>query len=163
LSHQIKFVLNLNRVWVIHFIIKSGIFCQRCVIIRIINWYLDQFWKNSWQIYSSIIIMLASVCILLESRFTPWGCRVLWILITYLKRWDVSTLLKAVFFCRAMPWTRLLLKEGRFDNDLNLNFNSLRITKWNIGRPQWVAFFNEFLRPESIKGGLYKYKASTLK
>lgn len=38
----------------------------------------------------------------------------------HLKRWTVRSLLKADFFYRALPWTRLILKEGRFINDLNL-------------------------------------------
>lgn len=37
------------------------------------------------------------------------------------KRWEVISLLKADFFYRAIPWTRLLLKEKRFVNDLNIN------------------------------------------
>jgi GT2 family glycosyltransferase len=44
--------------------------------------------------------------------------------VTHLKRWEVLTLLKADIFYRALPWTRLLLKEGRFDNDLNLKITN---------------------------------------
>jgi GT2 family glycosyltransferase len=46
------------------------------------------------------------------------------LMVTHLKRWDVLTLLKADFLYRALPWTRLLLREGRFDNDLNLKITS---------------------------------------
>jgi GT2 family glycosyltransferase len=46
------------------------------------------------------------------------------LMVTHLKRWDMLTLLKADFFYRALPWTRLLLREGRFDNDLNLKITS---------------------------------------
>lgn len=46
--------------------------------------------------------------------------------IKHLKRWTVSSLLKADFFYRAVPWTKLILKEGRFINDLNVNRSSRR-------------------------------------
>jgi len=44
--------------------------------------------------------------------------------IRHLKRWTVRSLLKADFFYRALPWTNLILKEGRFINDLNLKQSS---------------------------------------
>lgn len=45
------------------------------------------------------------------------------LMVTHLKRWDLFTMLKADFFYRALPWTRLLLRMGRFDNDLNLKIS----------------------------------------
>ena len=39
--------------------------------------------------------------------------------IKHLKRWTISNLLKADIFYRAVPWTRLILREKRFINDLN--------------------------------------------
>jgi len=42
----------------------------------------------------------------------------------HLKRWEVLSLLKADFFYRALPWTDLILNEGRFINDLNLKLSS---------------------------------------
>ncbi len=44
--------------------------------------------------------------------------------VKHMKRWEVVSLLRADFFYRALPWTRLLLKEKRFVNDLNLNTSS---------------------------------------
>jgi GT2 family glycosyltransferase len=46
------------------------------------------------------------------------------LMVTHLKSWNVRTLLKADFFYRALPWTRLILREGRFDNDLNLKITN---------------------------------------
>jgi GT2 family glycosyltransferase len=44
--------------------------------------------------------------------------------VKHLKRWDVSSLLRADFFYRALPWTELIMKEGPFINDLNLKLSS---------------------------------------
>ena len=46
------------------------------------------------------------------------------LLVKHLKHWSAVSLLKADFFYRALPWTDLLLKEGRFINDLNLKISS---------------------------------------
>lgn len=40
--------------------------------------------------------------------------------VKHLKRWTITSLLRADFCYRAMPWTRLILKQNRFINDLNL-------------------------------------------
>ena len=40
--------------------------------------------------------------------------------VKHLKRWEADSMLKADFFHRAMPWTRLLLEEQELANDLNL-------------------------------------------
>ncbi|MFC1485939.1 glycosyltransferase [Candidatus Latescibacterota bacterium] len=40
--------------------------------------------------------------------------------VTHLKRWDAVSLLKTDVFDRALPWTYLILRYGRFINDLNL-------------------------------------------
>jgi glycosyltransferase involved in cell wall biosynthesis len=44
--------------------------------------------------------------------------------VKHLKRWTVFSLLKADFFCRAVPWTRLILNEGRFIDDLNIKISN---------------------------------------
>jgi GT2 family glycosyltransferase len=44
--------------------------------------------------------------------------------VKHLKHWDVSSLLKADFFYRALPWTRLILKERMFLDDLNLKISN---------------------------------------
>jgi glycosyltransferase involved in cell wall biosynthesis len=44
--------------------------------------------------------------------------------VKHLKRWGVSSLLITDFFYRALPWTALLLREGRLMNDLNLKISS---------------------------------------
>jgi len=42
----------------------------------------------------------------------------------HLKRWNVRSLLEADFFYRALPWTRLILNEGQFIDDLNLKVSN---------------------------------------
>jgi GT2 family glycosyltransferase len=42
------------------------------------------------------------------------------ILVTHLKVWTLGTLIRTEVFDRAIPWTRLLLADGRIPNDLNL-------------------------------------------
>lgn len=41
--------------------------------------------------------------------------------IKHLKRWKPLSLLKAEVFYRALPWTELMLRNARFDTDLNLS------------------------------------------
>jgi len=40
--------------------------------------------------------------------------------VKHLKHWTLISMLKTDFFCRALPWTRLILREGEMLNDLNL-------------------------------------------
>jgi GT2 family glycosyltransferase len=44
--------------------------------------------------------------------------------VKHLKRWNILSLLKADFLCRALPWTDLILRDKRFINDLNLGYGS---------------------------------------
>jgi GT2 family glycosyltransferase len=43
--------------------------------------------------------------------------------VKHLKRWEVMSLLKADFLYRALPWTDLILNEGRFIDDLNVGLS----------------------------------------
>ena len=43
--------------------------------------------------------------------------------VKHLKRWGVISLLKADFLYRALPWTNLILNEGQFIDDLNVNLS----------------------------------------
>jgi GT2 family glycosyltransferase len=43
--------------------------------------------------------------------------------VTHLKRWRFLSLLKSDFFDRALPWTDLILRDGRILNDLNLRLS----------------------------------------
>jgi len=45
----------------------------------------------------------------------------------HLKRWDLRSLLKTDVRDRAIPWTQLILRSGRFQNDLNLR-NTYRVS-----------------------------------
>jgi glycosyltransferase involved in cell wall biosynthesis len=42
------------------------------------------------------------------------------ICVKHLKRWEVGSMLRADIFCRAFPWSKLILKSGKMVNDLNL-------------------------------------------
>jgi GT2 family glycosyltransferase len=44
--------------------------------------------------------------------------------VKHLKHWGIWSLLKADFFYRALPWSDLILNEGRIINDLNLKWSS---------------------------------------
>ena len=44
--------------------------------------------------------------------------------VKHMKRWDVLSLVKTDFFYRALPWTGLILREGRFIDDLNLKISN---------------------------------------
>ncbi|MEM8613035.1 MAG: glycosyltransferase family 2 protein [Cyanobacteria bacterium P01_H01_bin.105] len=41
--------------------------------------------------------------------------------VKHLKRWGLISLLRAEIFYRALPWTKLILRDRRFDADLNLS------------------------------------------
>ena len=43
---------------------------------------------------------------------------------THLKRWTLANLWRTDIFARAVPWTRLLLRERHLPNDLNLGWRS---------------------------------------
>jgi GT2 family glycosyltransferase len=44
--------------------------------------------------------------------------------VTHHKRWTAFVLFQSDFFCRALPWTALILRSGRLDNDLNIDWAS---------------------------------------
>ncbi|MGF1520838.1 MAG: glycosyltransferase [Leptolyngbyaceae cyanobacterium] len=52
-------------------------------------------------------------------------CKDIWV--KHLKRWEPISLLRAEIFYRALPWTELMLRDRRFDADLNLS-NANRIS-----------------------------------
>lgn len=43
--------------------------------------------------------------------------------VTHLKAWRFSSMLYTDFWYRALPWTRLLLRQPRFENNLNIDTN----------------------------------------
>ena len=43
---------------------------------------------------------------------------------THLKRWTLTSLWRTDIFARAIPWTRLILRQGRLFSDLNLAWHS---------------------------------------
>jgi hypothetical protein len=44
--------------------------------------------------------------------------------VKHLKEWRTLSMLKADFFCRALPWTALILRHNQLTNDLNLQYSS---------------------------------------
>ena len=44
--------------------------------------------------------------------------------VKHLKRWGIVSLLRADFFYRALPWTDLILREGKFLDDLNVSISN---------------------------------------
>ena len=44
--------------------------------------------------------------------------------VTHLKCWNVHSLLKADIFCRALPWTKLIHRDRKCINDLNLKHSA---------------------------------------
>ena len=44
--------------------------------------------------------------------------------VTHLKRWTWSSLLRSDLWCRAVPWTQLILRARQFDDDLNIRTSS---------------------------------------
>jgi len=53
------------------------------------------------------------------------GCRILLcrdVNVTHLKKWTIGKLLKIDIFQRAIPWSRLISREGQILDELNLTF-----------------------------------------
>lgn len=44
--------------------------------------------------------------------------------VKHLKKWDLVSMIQTDFFSRALPWTRLILKEKQLINDLNLKMSA---------------------------------------
>jgi GT2 family glycosyltransferase len=62
--------------------------------------------------------------------------------VKHLKQWRLRDLVLTDVFRRAIPWTRLLRREGRLDNDLNLDHGA-RLTALLVGLavPAFIAGF----------------------
>jgi glycosyltransferase involved in cell wall biosynthesis len=54
--------------------------------------------------------------------------------VTHLKRWSLAGLLRSDILDRAVPWTRLLLRQGRLPADLNLDIQSRlsALSAWGV-------------------------------
>ncbi len=63
--------------------------------------------------------------------------------VKHLKKWTWQSLLGADIFCRAIPWTELILDTGKTVNDLNLR-NSQRISAFLAGLLVPAAFLSFF-------------------
>ncbi len=50
----------------------------------------------------------------------------------HLKRWDAGSLLRTDIFCRALPWSKLILTRGKMINDMNLR-NADRLSAILVG------------------------------
>ena len=67
--------------------------------------------------------------------------------VKHLKRWGICSMLQADFFYRAIPWTELILRDRRFNNDLNIRHSerlcvvlTYGLAGALIGAIWWVAF-----------------------
>lgn len=74
--------------------------------------------------------------------------------VKHLKHWGILSLLKADIFYRALPWTDLILNEGRIIDDLNLKWSSrisvmavfmLPLTLIGSMFASWALIFSAFL------------------
>ena len=63
--------------------------------------------------------------------------------VTHLKRWDLRNLLRTEIFDRAIPWTMLILRDGRMPNDLNTEILQ-RISVALICIAPVLLFFSRF-------------------
>lgn len=67
--------------------------------------------------------------------------------VKHLKKWELGSMLKADFFYRALPWTRLLLEEQELVNDLNLKQSDrlsvvlVFLMAISVGLAVWVPLF----------------------
>lgn len=52
--------------------------------------------------------------------------------VKHLKRWTLRSMLRADIFCRALPWSKLMLERGRLTNDLNLRLTD-RVSAGLVG------------------------------
>ena len=56
------------------------------------------------------------------------------LLVKHLKAWDAAAILRTDFFSRALPWTELLLRRGKAENDLNVTAGARVV---HMGLPKW--------------------------
>jgi GT2 family glycosyltransferase len=68
--------------------------------------------------------------------------------VKHLKRWTAPSLLQSDFWCRAVPWAELIMRDRRFINDLNLRVSSgisvalaYGLLLSLIGATGWTAFY----------------------
>lgn len=66
---------------------------------------------------------------------------------THLKNWTMGNVIHTDIFCRAIPWSRMLLERGKIDNDLNVS-SAERVRALIAG-----AFFASFLPPFLVPYG----------
>jgi GT2 family glycosyltransferase len=90
---------------------------------------------------------------------------------THLKHWTVRHLWRTDIVCRAVPWTRIILREGRLPEDLNLSWRSRlsAVAAWMAALLLLVAGPGLFLTGETrlaggaaFGGGLAVLVATTL-
>jgi glycosyltransferase involved in cell wall biosynthesis len=88
---------------------------------------------------------------------------------THLKRWTFSNLVRTDIFARAVPWTRLVLREGRLPDDLNLSWKSRAsaVCAWGglaalILSAVTLGFDSRLLGAVALAAGALCFLASTL-
>lgn len=68
--------------------------------------------------------------------------------VKHLKRWTLRSVVTTDVFCRAVPWTKLILERGQLPNDLNLAFTQRLAAVVApvfllalVGSPAWITAF----------------------
>ncbi len=87
----------------------------------------------------------------LGNRLTRMGYRIVLdkhIQAQHLKRWTFSSLIKTDIFCRAVPWSKLMLEAGETVRDLNLK-KSHRISTGLVALSLMMVPFS-FLKPQLL-------------
>ena len=90
--------------------------------------------------------------------------------VTHLKHWTLATLLASDIRDRAIPWTRLIICQGKLPNDLNLNSRSRfsAMLAWTgvatallgFWHPQvWIGFFLAAMILGLLNADLYRFFA----
>ncbi len=71
--------------------------------------------------------------------------------VKHLKRWTATSMVKTDFFCRAVPWTILLLRNRAMTNDLNLRYHH-RLSVISV-YGLLLSFSGGLFRPEAFTAG----------
>jgi GT2 family glycosyltransferase len=109
----------------------------------------------------------------LGGRLCQAGCRV-WLCpdvqVTHLKRWTLGSLLRSDIFERAIPWTRLILRQRQLSADLNLDAGSrlsalsawaaLICAAFGLWSPWlWIGALPALALLGALNAGLYRFFA----
>jgi glycosyltransferase involved in cell wall biosynthesis len=80
-----------------------------------------------------------------KAGYHVWLCPE--VLVTHLKHWNLLTLLRSDICDRAIPWTRLILRDARLPDDLNLDITARlsALAAWSLLLGLAFGFWHSFL------------------